>query len=99
MTGSGKFEPTDRDQALEVAWKSSPVSWVPQWKSPVLFIHADDDRNVRFAQTVDLVRRMAARGLDYEELVIVDDTHHWMRHSNQLRVNAAIAAYLEKKLK
>lgn len=99
MTGSAKFEPTDRDRALEVAWKSSPVSSVATWKSPVLFIHADDDRNVRFSQTVDLVRRMAARGLEYEEMVFVDDTHHWMRHANQVKVNAAIAAWMEKKLK
>ena len=99
MSGSGKFEVTDRDKALEVAWQSSPVSQVATWKSPVLFIHGDDDRNVRFSQTVDLVRRLAARGLEYEETVIVDDTHHFMRHVNQVRVNAAIAAYLEKKLK
>ena len=89
----------DREKALDVAWKSSPVSSVPTWKSPVLFIHGDDDRNVRFSQTVDLVQRIAAKGVEYEELVIVDDTHHFMRHANQLRVNAAIAAYLEKKLK
>ncbi|MSU51127.1 MAG: S9 family peptidase [Opitutus sp.] len=99
VTGSSKFEPNDRDQAFEVAWKSSPVSWVAQWKSPVLFIHADDDRNVRFSQTVDLVRRVAERGIDHEEMVIVDDTHHWMRHANQLRVNTAIASFLEKKLR
>ena len=96
---SSDLEPNDREKALDVAWKSSPVSSVPTWKSPVLFIHGDDDRNVRFSQTVDLVRRIAARGVEYEELVIVDDTHHFMRHANQLRVNAAIAAYLEKKLK
>lgn len=99
MSGSARFEPTDRDKALEVAWKSSPVSTVPTWKSPVLFIHGDDDRNVRFSQTVDLVRRISARGVEYEEIVIVDDTHHFMRHANQVRVNAAITAYLEKKLK
>ena len=98
MSGSGRFEPTDRDKALEVAWKSSPVSSVGSWKSPVLFIHGDDDRNVRFSQTVGLVRRIAEKGGEYEELVIVDDTHHFMRHANQVRVNAAIAAYLEKKL-
>jgi len=99
MGGSAQFEPNDREKALDVAWKSSPVSSVPTWKSPVLFIHGDDDRNVRFSQTVDLVQRIAAKGVEYEELVIVDDTHHFMRHANQLRVNAAIAAYLEKKLK
>lgn len=99
MGGSAQFEPNDREKALDVAWKSSPVSSVATWKSPVLFIHGDDDRNVRFSQTVDLVRRIAAKGVEYEELVIVDDTHHFMRHANQLQVNAAIAAYLERKLK
>ncbi len=28
------------------------------WKSPVLLIHGDEDRNVRFSQTVDLARRL-----------------------------------------
>jgi len=37
--------------------------------------------------------------VDLEEITIVDDTHHFMQHANQKRVNAAIAAYLEKKLR
>jgi len=39
------------------------------WKSPVLFIHGDDDRNVYFAQTVDLVARLRAHGVAIEQLV------------------------------
>ncbi|MGD8895148.1 MAG: prolyl oligopeptidase family serine peptidase [Acidobacteriota bacterium] len=97
-TGPGRFEPSDRDRALEVAWTSSPVSSVATWTSPVLLIHGDDDRNVPFAQTVDLARRLQARGVRYEELVIVDDTHHFLRHANQLRVDEAIAEYLERQL-
>ena len=31
------------------------------WKSPVLLIHGDDDRNVPFSQTVDLVQRLRAQ--------------------------------------
>jgi hypothetical protein len=31
-------------------------------------------------------------------MVVVDDCH-WMRHANQRRVNAAIAAYFDRKLK
>jgi dipeptidyl aminopeptidase/acylaminoacyl peptidase len=81
-----------------VAWKSSPVASVDTWRSPVLLIHGDDDRNVHFAQTVDLARRLAAKRVEHEELVVVDDTHHFMRHANQLRVNAAIAEFLERKL-
>ena len=99
MGGASRFEPTDRDRALEVAWQSSPVSSVATWRSPVLLVHGDDDRNVRFSQTVDLARRLAAQGVAYEELVIVDDTHHWMRHANQRRVNAAIAAYFDRTLR
>lgn len=48
----------DVQKALDVAWQSSPVSSIDKWKSPVLLIHGDDDRNVRFSQTTDLVRRL-----------------------------------------
>jgi dipeptidyl aminopeptidase/acylaminoacyl peptidase len=88
----------DVARALEVAWQSSPVSSISTWKSPVLLIHGDDDRNVRFSQTVDLARRLAAAGVPFEELIIPDDTHHWMRHANALRVNAATAAFFDRKL-
>jgi dipeptidyl aminopeptidase/acylaminoacyl peptidase len=88
----------DREQALEVAWQSSPVSSVATWKSPVLLIHADQDRNVNFSQTVDLVQRLAAAGVRHEELVIPDDTHHWMRHANAVRVHEAVAVFFEREL-
>jgi dipeptidyl aminopeptidase/acylaminoacyl peptidase len=64
----------------------------------VLLIHGDDDRNVAFSQTVDLARRLETRGVPFEEMVIVDDTHHFMRHANQMRVDAAIAAFFERRL-
>jgi dipeptidyl aminopeptidase/acylaminoacyl peptidase len=88
----------DVARALEIAWQSSPVSSISTWKSPVLLIHGDDDRNVRFSQTVDLARRLAAAGVPFEELIIPDDTHHWMRHANALKVNAATAEFFDRKL-
>jgi dipeptidyl aminopeptidase/acylaminoacyl peptidase len=91
-----RYEPTDRDEAAKVAWESSPVSAISTWKSPVLLIHADDDRNVRFSETVDLARRLTAAGVPFEELVIPDDTHHFMRHANWLTVNAATAAFFDR---
>jgi dipeptidyl aminopeptidase/acylaminoacyl peptidase len=92
-------EAPDLMQALELAWASSPASAMGTWKSPVLLIHGDDDRNVRFSQTVDLVRRLAAQGVEFEEVVIPDDTHHFLKHANLLKVDAATAAYLERKLR
>jgi len=89
----------DADKTMETAWKSSPVSTVETWTSPVLIIHADDDRNVAFSQSTDLVQRLEKKGVDMETMVIVDDTHHFMMHANQLMVNEAIAGYFSRKLK
>jgi dipeptidyl aminopeptidase/acylaminoacyl peptidase len=88
----------DADRAFETAFRSSPVAYVSGWKSPVLLIHGDDDRNVRFGQTVDLVQRLNAAGVPYEELIIPDDTHHFMRHANSVRADAAVGEFLARKL-
>jgi dipeptidyl aminopeptidase/acylaminoacyl peptidase len=99
LLASDQYEKApDVARALEVAWQSSPVSSISTWRSPVLLIHADDDRNVRFSQTADLARRLAAAGVPFEELIVPDDTHHWMRHANALRVNAATAEFFDRKL-
>ena len=93
----GRYEKSpDTQKALDVAWQSSPVSSIDKWKSPVLLIHGDDDRNVRFSQTTDLVRRLDKAGVSYEELIIPDDTHHFMRHANQVRVNAAVVSFFDR---
>jgi dipeptidyl aminopeptidase/acylaminoacyl peptidase len=96
---TARFEKTpDQEKALEVAWKSSPVAYVDTWTSAVLIIHADDDRNVRFNQSTDLVQRLSKKGVEMETMVVVDDTHHWLKHSNELKVDEAIANYFVKKL-
>jgi dipeptidyl aminopeptidase/acylaminoacyl peptidase len=89
-------KPPDVDRALDVAWQSSPVSAIATWKSPVLLIHGDDDRNVRFSQTTDLARRLEKAGVTFEELVIPDDTHLFMRHANLVKVDAAVAAFFDR---
>jgi hypothetical protein len=53
---------------------------------------------VRVSQTVDLIQRLKRQGVEYEEILIPDDTHHWMWWANLRRVNGAIAEYLERKL-
>jgi dipeptidyl aminopeptidase/acylaminoacyl peptidase len=88
----------DADTALATAWHSSPVSSVANWKSPALLIHGDDDRNVRFSQSTDLVRRLEAAGVPFETLVIPDDTHHFLRYANILTVDKATASFLERQL-
>jgi len=89
----------DADRALQVAWESSPIAYTSTWRSPVLVIHGDDDRNVRFSQSTDLVRRLEKLKVSLETLVIVDDTHHFMLHSKQMKVNRATAEFFERRLK
>jgi dipeptidyl aminopeptidase/acylaminoacyl peptidase len=99
MMNRERFETApDVDRALEIAWSSSPVASMSTWRSPVLVIHGDDDRNVRFSQSVDLVRRLAAARIPYEELIIPDDTHHFLLHANSVRVNSATAAFFDRVL-
>lgn len=88
----------DAKQAIALARESSPVSYVSTWRSPVLLIHGDDDGNVDFGQSVDLVRRLQQQGVPYETLVIPDETHHWMLYKHQIQVDRAIADFLEKHL-
>jgi dipeptidyl aminopeptidase/acylaminoacyl peptidase len=89
-------QPPDAEQALMTAWESSPICAVAGWKSPVLFIHGDDDRNVRFTQTVDLARRLDETRVHYETLVLVDETHSIQLYSNELRMNHATADFLDR---
>jgi dipeptidyl aminopeptidase/acylaminoacyl peptidase len=94
-----RYEQTpDVDTAIATAWQSSPVSSVAGWKSPVLLIHGDDDRNVRFSQSTDLARRLDAAGVPFETLVIPDDTHHFLRYANILTVDKATADFLQRHL-
>lgn len=88
----------DFDLAVKTAWLSSPMAYLDSWKSPVLFIHSDDDRNVNFSQTTDLVRRFEERKMPFESLMIPGDTHHWMKYSNMVKVNKATVEFLKKHL-
>jgi dipeptidyl aminopeptidase/acylaminoacyl peptidase len=90
---------TQRDQALRTAWTSSPLADVAGWKSPVLLIHGDDDRNVRINQTIALANELHARGVPFEELIIPNEIHDFLRHDGWARVNAATAEFLERQLK
>lgn len=97
---TGKYEKIpDAEIALKVAWESSPVSSVKTWKSPVLIIHADDDRNVAVNQSTDLIQRLIKQGVETKTMMIIDDTHHFCKYKNQLNVDQAIADFLGKYLK
>jgi len=69
----------------DLAYKSSAISAIAKWKSPVLLIQADDDRNVPFAQTVGLVQLLRAHNVHHEVIVFPDDVHAFLIHARWLR--------------
>jgi dipeptidyl-peptidase-4 len=82
-----------------LAYKSSAISAIDQWKSPVLLVHGDDDRNVNFAQTVGLVQLLRAHNVPYELYVMPDDTHETLLYKRWLPMWDRMEAFLNKYLK
>jgi dipeptidyl aminopeptidase/acylaminoacyl peptidase len=58
-----------------ISYQSSAISHIDKWKSPVLLIHGDDDRNVAFSQTTGLVQLLRAHDIPHELIVFPDDVH------------------------
>jgi dipeptidyl aminopeptidase/acylaminoacyl peptidase len=100
--GIRTFVPTynvlEHPEAARLAFQSSPLSHVDTWRSPVLVIHGDDDRNVSFAETVTLVEALRERNVEVEQLVLPDEVHGFLRHASWLSVFRASADFLDRKL-
>jgi dipeptidyl aminopeptidase/acylaminoacyl peptidase len=96
---AGLRVPTDTAERVRIARESSPISSVDKWKSPVLLIHGDDDRNVEFAQTVNLVRLLRKNGIYFEEIIIPDEIHDFLLHKTWLRGYHATSDFFDKHLK
>ena len=85
--------------ARRLAFASSPMSDLSKWRAPVLLIQGDDDRNVAFAQTVQLAEDLRNRGVHVETLIFPDETHEWLLHDHWVKSYEATAAFLERYLK
>ncbi len=98
LSNANWIEYGNRD-AVKIAFEASPVSSVEKWKSPVLFIHGDDDRNVAFSQTVDLVRRLRELKVPHEVIVFPDEVHDFLLHKNWVEIYKAAFDFFERNLK
>lgn len=90
------YDPTPDERRL--AFESSPMAWLDSWRSPVLLIHGDDDRNVGFAETVELAEELRERKVDVEILVFPDEVHSFLLHSSWLEAFRAAADFFDRKL-
>ena len=88
-----------RKEEADLALKSSPVSDLSKWKAPILFVHGDDDRNVVFQQTTDLVEKLREKNIPVELLVLPDEVHGFLRYESWSKVFTAAKDFFDRKLK
>jgi len=93
-----RYQQHDWDRILKKAWESSPDASIDRWKSPVLLIQGDDDRNVHFHQMVDLVQRLRKAGVPYRQIVFPNEIHGFLRYRDWFRADEATADFLAKTL-
>jgi len=93
-----RFDTYNREEVLRQAWLSSPLADVTHWRSPVLVIHGDDDRNVAFQQSVDLTVHLRLQHVPYEELVIPNEIHSFLLYRSRLLVDQKVAEWFDGRL-
>ncbi len=88
----------DLKEAIALAFKSSPDADVATWRSPVLLIHGDDDRNVAFQQTTDLVQRLRKQNVAFEQMIIPDEIHDLLKWGDWVRAYKAMGEFFDRNL-
>jgi dipeptidyl aminopeptidase/acylaminoacyl peptidase len=82
----------------KTAYLASPLAAISGWRSPVLLIHGDDDRNVPFTESVTLAYELRKRGVPVEELVFPDEIHDFLLWRNWVSAYRAADEFLGRRL-
>ena len=92
------LDPDKQREQARIAFEASPMATVKGWRSPVLLIHGDDDRNVNFSQTVKLVEALRNQNTEFEELIFPDEIHDFLRVQDWSRAMHAAEGFFDRKL-
>src|SRR3989454_1048234 len=93
------YDPQGQAGFARVAFEASPMASVKTWRSPVLLIHGDDDRNVQFSQSVELAAALRKQGVAVEQLVFPDEVHDFLTHAHWLRAYHAAIEFFDRRLR
>src|SRR5204863_8720363 len=92
------YNPDAKPDAARLACESSPLASVNTWRSPVLLIQGDDDRNVPFSETVHLVEALRKQRVEFQQLVFPDEIHDFLTHRRWLEAYHAAADFFDRHL-
>ena len=96
--GKARYEQGDRKEAFKASFESSPDADIAKWRSPVLIVQGDDDRNVYFHEMIDLANRLQAKQVHVEQLVLPNETHVFQLRTSVLAWGEATGDFFEHEL-
>ena len=85
-------------EATRTAFMASPMAQVKNWRAPVLLVHGDDDRNVRFIETLSLIKELRAQGVPVEQVVFPDEVHGFLRHESWMQAYEAALDFFRRRM-
>ena len=92
------YSAEERDAAEKLAFQSSPLACMNTWRSPVLLIQGDDDRNVPFIETIRLAEALRKQHVYFEQLIFPNEIHVFLRHQDWVKAYEATADFFSRKL-
>jgi dipeptidyl aminopeptidase/acylaminoacyl peptidase len=93
-------DPTVDAKAMQhTAWLASPLADVKTWRSPVLLMQGDDDREVMFSNTVRLAAALREQGVHVEEKIFPDEVHDFLLHRDWVAAYTAALDFFDRTLK
>ncbi len=92
------YDPLAQPDAARLAFDSSPMASLATWRSPVLLVHGDDDRNVPFSETVDLAVALRRQGVEFEELIFPDEVHDFLVHAHWVQAFERAADFFDRRM-
>jgi len=90
--------PQRQPAAERQAFESSPLAYMKTWKSPVLLVQGDDDRNVVFTEMVQLVEALRKYDVPFQQIVFPDEIHVFLLHASWLRAYHAASDFFDRYL-
>ena len=84
--------------ATQRAVQSSPIVTIDQWRSPVLVVQADDDRDVPSRQSSELIEALRSHRIEHDELILPNEIHDLARYASWMQFFQATDHYFDEHL-
>jgi dipeptidyl aminopeptidase/acylaminoacyl peptidase len=84
--------------ATQRAVESSPIATIDRWRSPVLVVQADDDRDVPSQQSSELIEALRIHRIEHDELILPNEIHDLARYASWMQFFQAADRYFDEHL-